>query len=141
MDHADRGIGLAGGDRFQQLVGGAAVVDQIDLQAVFFEEAFFLRHHDGRQAESILVPGKGQLARCRPCLAAQDQRGCGDGGGAGQAQHAAAARVSVVVVVPLAHGDNSPILVVGGQAARRSAWCAASCCATSSRTRGISARP
>ena len=58
--HADPGIGLAGGNRLQQLIGGTAEVDQLDVQVALFEKAFLHRDRNVDHADRGGVPGQFQ---------------------------------------------------------------------------------
>ena len=64
--HAEPGIALAGGDRLQQLVGRAAVVDEFDVEILLLEEAVLDRDRNRREADRAGVPRKLQFAR-RAC--------------------------------------------------------------------------
>lgn len=92
VDQARARIGLARGQRLQQLVGRAAPVQQLHVQAVALEEAALQRHGNGRMAEAGLAPGKGDLlARLRPGAAAEpggrsQRAGCGAGADQGAAR-------------------------------------------------------
>ena len=48
--HADGGVGLAGRERFQQLIGRAGIIDEIDVEPVLGEETLVLGDRDGEQA-------------------------------------------------------------------------------------------
>ena len=54
---------LAGRDRFQQLVGRAAVVDQFDVEIVLLEESVVDRDRQRREADRAGIPRQFQFAR------------------------------------------------------------------------------
>jgi hypothetical protein len=64
--HPEPGIALAGGDRFQQLVGRAAVVDEFDVEIVLLEKAVLDRDRNRRKANRAGIPREFQFAR-RAC--------------------------------------------------------------------------
>ena len=66
--HAEAGVGFAGRDGLQQLVGGAAVVDEFDVEVMLLEEAVVDRDWHRREADRAGIPRKLQFAR-RPCSA------------------------------------------------------------------------
>jgi hypothetical protein len=92
VDHAHRRVGLGRGERFEQLVGGARVVDQVDLQPVALEVAALLRHHHRREAERGGVPCEGELARLLRERLRGNQAARGDHGGSAACTQDAAAR-------------------------------------------------
>jgi hypothetical protein len=61
--HAETSVSLAGGDRFQQLIGRTAVVDQLDIQILLLEKAVIDGDGERRKADRAGVPGQFQLAR------------------------------------------------------------------------------
>ena len=61
--HAEAGIGLAGSDRFQELVGRTAVIDEFDVEIVLLEKAVVDRHGNRREANRAGIPREFQFAR------------------------------------------------------------------------------
>ena len=54
--HAEAGVALAGGDRFQQLISRAAVVHELDVEILLLEEALVDRNRQRRQADGAGIP-------------------------------------------------------------------------------------
>jgi hypothetical protein len=54
--HPETRVGFAGRDRFQQLVGRAAVIDQFDVEVLLLEETAVDRHRKRREADRAGVP-------------------------------------------------------------------------------------
>ena len=61
--HPEPGIALAGGDRFQELVGRAAVIDEFDVEIVLLEKAVLDRNRNRREANRAGIPREFQFAR------------------------------------------------------------------------------
>jgi len=54
--HAETRVALPGRDRLEQLVGRAGIVDQLDVEIVFLEEAVLDGHGHGRKAHGTGIP-------------------------------------------------------------------------------------
>lgn len=61
--HAETGIALSGGDRFEQLVGRAGIVDELDIKILLLEKAVLDRDRQRRKADRAGIPRQFQLAR------------------------------------------------------------------------------
>jgi hypothetical protein len=70
--HAETRIGLAGRDRLQQLVGRAAVIDQLDVEILLLEETMIDGDGERREADRAGIPGQFQFSWC-----ARERRGLG----------------------------------------------------------------
>jgi hypothetical protein len=123
--HADAGVGLAGCDRFQQLLGRTAEIDEVDVEIVLGKNPALLGDRRRCRADGGCVPGKvevpgragerlggssgmadrsiaqraqqafGAVGRKRPRRAERAERGCG-AERAGE-QHAAGEAVCAIV--------------------------------------------
>src|SRR5262249_55032229 len=58
------GIGLAGCNRLQQLIGRAPEIDKLDIEVVLGEDTPLLRDRRSYRAGRVGVPGKLKLTRC-----------------------------------------------------------------------------
>jgi hypothetical protein len=61
QSHAEAGIGFAGRNGFQQLVGRAAVVDQLDVEILLLEESMIDGDGKRREADCASIPGQFQF--------------------------------------------------------------------------------
>jgi hypothetical protein len=62
--HADAGIGFAGRNRFQQLIGRTAEIDQFNIEILLGEKPLIDCHRQLHRAHRAGIPRYFQLARC-----------------------------------------------------------------------------
>jgi hypothetical protein len=72
--HAETCIGLAGRDRLQQLVGRAAVIDQLDVEILLLKESMVDGDGERREADRAGIPGQFQFS-----WRTRERRGIGRG--------------------------------------------------------------